>query len=94
MNLCVSDSEEREYGVSTGVYATILSETLQVISIRLEESDTRSFRLQKKTMNLCAYDSEECEDVVGAGVNATILSETLEVVSFLSLFILNRKSER
>jgi hypothetical protein len=67
MNLCVSDSEEREHGVSTGVYATILSETLQVISIRLEESVTRSFRLQKKPMNLCAYDREERESDHGVG---------------------------
>ena len=73
--LCACDSEEREHGMGAGVNATMLSQTLAVIS--LAESAARAFRLRKKPMNLCACDSEEREHGVGAGVNATMLSETL-----------------
>jgi hypothetical protein len=49
--LCVCDSEELERGVGAGVNATMLSETLAVIS--LAESAARAFRLRKKhPMNL------------------------------------------
>ena len=57
MNLCACDSEEREHGMGAGVNATMLSQTLAVIS--LAESAARAFQLRKKTMNLCACDSEE-----------------------------------
>ena len=43
MNLCVSESEERENGVGAGVNVVILSETQAVI--RLTESVSREFRL-------------------------------------------------
>ena len=59
MNQCACDSEEREHGVGAGVNATMLSETLAVIS--LAESAARAFRLRKKPMNLCACHSEERE---------------------------------
>ncbi len=73
--LCACDREYREIGVGTGVNATMLSETLQVIGF--SEVSRRVVRLQKNPMNLCVYDSEERERGVGAGVNVTMLSETL-----------------
>jgi hypothetical protein len=59
MNLCVSDSEEREHGVGAGVNDTMLLETLQFVG--LTEDTESSFRLRKKPMNLYVYDSEERE---------------------------------
>jgi hypothetical protein len=43
---CAYDSEEREYGVDTGVNDTMVSETPTVIS--LVESVTRRFGSEKK----------------------------------------------
>jgi hypothetical protein len=53
--LCACDSDESDHGVGTGVNDTMLSETLEVIT--LVESVTRVFRLKKKTMNLCVYEA-------------------------------------
>ena len=50
--LCVCDNEECECGVGVGVNATMLSETLAIIS--LAEAAARAFRLRKEPMNLCA----------------------------------------
>ncbi len=54
--LCVCDNEQNECWVGTGVSATMLSETLQVVG--LTEVVTRTVWLRKKTMNLCSYDRE------------------------------------
>ena len=62
--LCACDNEEREHGMGSGVNATMLSQTLAVIS--LAESAARAFRLRKKPMNLCACDSEDAS--MGGGV--------------------------
>ena len=57
MNLCVSDSEECEDGVGTGVNDTMLSETLSVITLAESASTSaRVFRLREKP--LCACDTE------------------------------------
>ena len=52
MNLCSSDSEQRERGVGTGVNVTMLSETIYVVGIT--EAARREGRLRKKLMKLCA----------------------------------------
>jgi hypothetical protein len=48
--MCVCDSEERERGVGAGVNATMLSATLEIIS--LTASAASAFRVRRKTMNL------------------------------------------
>ena len=56
--LCACDSDDSEHGVGTGVNDTMLSETLEVIT--LVESVTRVFRSKKKTMNLSVRSEPLC----------------------------------
>ena len=44
-DLCVSDSEERDHGVGTGVNDTMLLETLQFVG--LTETTSSVFRFRK-----------------------------------------------
>ena len=52
MKLCVSDSEERELGVGAGVNATMLSETLAIISLA-ESAEGRFGAKKTRCGRLC-----------------------------------------
>jgi hypothetical protein len=75
MDLCVSENEEHEDGVGSGVNTTLLcivNKSRRICTGRVK------VWLPTKPMNymdLCVSESEEYEDGVGSGVNVIIMSD-------------------